>query len=364
MIAYKAVGLGFEIINAMNKQVEHFHPNKIRQILLLAAVIGLGWILWREMYFMLGGFLGAIALYVLMRRPMLYLVFKRKWKHWIAALILILLSLGIIIYPFAWVINLLIERLTPYLTDTTKLQASLEQIDKFLRDKYNFDLLSSGNIEKVSGFATNIGGMIISTTLNTLTNLFVMYFILWFMLMRVGYIQRWLLKALPVKRANADKVIHEIRDMVMSNAVGIPVLGLVQGIVAMIGYYIFGVSEPILWGVITGIASVIPFIGTMAAWVPLAILAFANGDNSNGIGLSLWGLIVIGGSDNVFRFVLQKYLADIHPMITVFGVIFGLNLFGFLGLIFGPLLIALFLLLVRIYYDEFVYDEGNEGVGE
>jgi predicted PurR-regulated permease PerM len=143
--------------------------------------------------------------------------------------------------------------------------------------------------------------------------------------------------------------------MVMSNSIGIPVLGLVQGIVAMIGYSLFGVKEPVLWGIITGIASVIPIIGTMAAWVPLTVLTFAQGDTSNGIWLGVWGLIVIGGSDNVFRFILQKYLADIHPLVTVFGVIFGLNLFGFMGIIFGPLLISLFILLIRIYFDEFVH---------
>jgi len=339
----------------MVQPFDHIHPNKIRQILLLATLLFLGIILWQEMYFMLGGFLGAIVLYVLMRRPMLYLVYKRKWKHGIAATVLMVLSLGIIIYPFAWVINLLIERITPVITDTSQLQASLNKIDTFLREKYDFDLLSAGNIEKVSGYATNIGGKVISTTLSTLTNLLVMYFILWFLLMKVGHVQIWLRKALPVKKANADKVILEIREMVKSNAIGIPVLGVIQGIVAIIGYSLFGVEEPMLWGVITGITSVIPFIGTMAAWVPLAVLAFANGDQGNGIALTLWGLVVIGGSDNVFRFILQKYLADIHPVITVFGVIFGLNLFGFLGIIFGPLLISLFILMTRIYFDEFVH---------
>ncbi len=338
----------------MEQPLDHIHPNKIRQILLLSTLVFLGIILWQEMYFMLGGFLGAIVLYVLMRRPMLYLVYRRKWKHWVAAVLLILLSLGIIIYPFAWVINLLIERLTPIIADTSGLQASLNKIDAFLREKYDFDLLSIGNIEKVSGYATNIGGKVITTTLSTLTNLIVMYFILWFLLMKVGHVKIWLRKGLPVKKVNADKVILEIREMVMSNAVGIPVLGIIQGIVAIIGYMMFGVEEPILWGVITGIASVIPFVGTMAAWVPIAILTFANGEQGNGIALTLWGLIVIGGSDNVFRFVLQKYLADIHPVITVFGVIFGLNLFGFLGIIFGPLLISLFILMMRIYFDEFV----------
>jgi predicted PurR-regulated permease PerM len=350
----------------MINSIDQIHPNKIRQVFLLAILVGLGYILWREMYFMFTGFLGAVAMYVIMRRPMLYLVFKKKWKRWLAALVLILLSLLIIIYPIAWIINMLIDRLAPQIADTTKLQASLQKIDAYLQGKYGFDLLSGGNIEKLSDWATSLGGKVVSTTLNTLTNLFVMYFILWFMLMKVGYIQRWLRKALPVKQENAEKVLKEMRGMIMSNSIGIPVLGAVQGIVAMIGYSMFGVEEPILWGIITGIASVIPIIGTMAAWVPLTILAFAHGDNSNGIWLALWGLIVIGGSDNIFRLILQKYLADIHPLITVFGVIFGLNLFGFLGIIFGPLLISLFLLFMRIYFDEFspgheeVVEEGNE----
>ena len=74
------------------------------------------------------------------------------------------------------------------------------------------------------------------------------------------------------------------------------------------------------------------------------------------IGITLWGLIVIGLSDNVIRMILQKHLGDAHPLLTVFGVIVGLNMFGFLGLIFGPLIISLFLLLVKIYVKEFVPD--------
>lgn len=351
----------------MENHHEQIHPNKIRQVLLLATLVILGWILWSEMYFMFTGFLGAVALYVLLRRPMLYLVFQKKWKHWVAALVLILLSLLVIIYPFAWIINILIDKLSPYLQDSTQLQTSLNQIEIYIRDRYGFDLFSMSNVEKVSGLATSVGTTIISATLNTVTNLFVSYFILWFMLMKVGHFQRFLSKALPVRRTNADALIKEIREMIMSNSIGIPVLGLVQGIVAMIGYRMFGVEEPILWGIITGIASVIPIVGTMAAWVPLTVLAFARGDTSNGIWLGLWGLIIIGGSDNVFRFILQKYLADIHPLITVFGVIFGLSMFGFMGIIFGPLILSLFFLLFRIYYDEFEpleegVEKGSEGV--
>lgn len=68
----------------------------------------------------------------------------------------------------------------------------------------------------------------------------------------------------------------------------------------------------------------------------------------------MWGFFAIGSVDNIARFVLQKRLADVHPLITILGVLMGIGLFGFLGIIFGPILISMFILLVRIYNDEFV----------
>jgi predicted PurR-regulated permease PerM len=88
-------------------------------------------------------------------------------------------------------------------------------------------------------------------------------------------------------------------------------------------------------------------------WIPLAIYTLSLGAQWQGIGVALWGFLVIGSVDNIARFVLQRKLADVHPLITIFGVIIGINLFGFIGVVFGPLLISMFLLLVKIYLNEF-----------
>lgn len=343
---------------------DHIPARKVRQVLFLAIIGLLGWFIYREMQFMLGAFLGAVALYTLLRRPMFRMVYQWKWPKALSALLLILLTFIIIIMPLSWVVNFLIDEISSHLKDTSKIQENVLKIEAYLQKRYNIDLLSEGNVAKVPGFLATLGGKLVNTTLNTLANLFIMYFILWFMLVKVGGIEKWVQKHLPLKSANRMRLMRESNQVVVSNAVGIPVLGAVQGIVAMIGYLIFGVENAVLWGVITGISSVIPFVGTMAAWVPLVILRFAAGDTDNGIWLGLWGLIVIGGSDNIFRFILQKYMADIHPLITVFGVIVGLGLFGFLGLIFGPLLISLFILLIKIYYDEYVAEDiADEAAG-
>ena len=329
------------------------HPNKIRQVLMLSCVLLLGYLLFSQMAFMLNAFLGALALYMLMRKPMFKMVYEWKMKKWLVTLLLVLASLIVIVLPFAFIINIIIDKLGPIIQNTTLINDTLLKIETFVLDKSGVDILSKANVSKIPDFLTRFGAKAVGSTLGAFTNLVVMYFVLWFMLVNGGNMERWLRNNLPFKSINTSILLQEVRSMVFSNTIGIPVLGAIQGVLAILGYYIFKVDEPVLWGIITGIASVIPFVGTLAVWVPIVILKFAGGEVTNGYWLLAWGLIVIGSSDNVIRFVLQKYIADVHPLITVFGVIIGLNLFGFFGLIFGPLLLSIFLLLVRIYRDEF-----------
>ena len=97
-----------------------------------------------------------------------------------------------------------------------------------------------------------------------------------------------------------------------------------------------------------------PMIGSALIWVPAGIFKLSEGASWQGIAIILYGLLVIGTVDNVFRLVFQKKFADIHPLITILGVIVGLQLFGVPGLIFGPLLISYFILLLKIFNEEFL----------
>jgi predicted PurR-regulated permease PerM len=142
--------------------------------------------------------------------------------------------------------------------------------------------------------------------------------------------------------------------MVLSNAVGIPVIAFIQGIVSLIGYFFIGIDEPWFWFVVTCITGMIPVVGAALAYVPIAIILFAKNDTWPGVFMLIYGFGVVGTVDNLFRFMLAKKIGNVHPLVTVFGVIIGLQLFGFIGLIFGPLLISLFLLLLKIYSSEFI----------
>jgi predicted PurR-regulated permease PerM len=126
-----------------------------------------------------------------------------------------------------------------------------------------------------------------------------------------------------------------------------------QGTIAFFAYLALGVNDPGFWFVVTCIASMMPVVGAALAYVPVAILLFAAGMNIRGLIMLIYGFGVVSTVDSIFRFWLQKRIGNVHPMITAFGVILGLSLFGFIGLIFGPILISLFLLLIRIYSNEF-----------
>lgn len=101
------------------------------------------------------------------------------------------------------------------------------------------------------------------------------------------------------------------------------------------------------------VVSVVPLVGAFLGIIPVFLIALSSGETFQAWGILLYGLIVVGTTDTLIRLYALKKLNNVHPLITVIGVIVGVPMFGFIGLIFGPLLISLFLLVVRIYADEY-----------
>ena len=143
----------------------------------------------------------------------------------------------------------------------------------------------------------------------------------------------------------------------MANAIGIPVVAIGQGLIALIGYLIFGAPSAILLFALTCVASMLPIVGAAIIYIPVCIFMIAEGNVGPGLGLAAYCIIVVGLTDNLLRFTLLKKLENIHPLNTVFGIIMGINLFGFMGLIFGPILISITILLIQVYRDEFGEDD-------
>lgn len=330
------------------------NQNWIKQIFFLLILVSLGALLFFELSGFLPALLGAITLYIVLRKWMFYLVNKKKWKKTLAAALLISITVIVILLPVSLFINMLTSKIGYAIDHSNELVTALKKVIAHAEQRFGLSLLSEENINKLGNFiARSISGLL-GATFNALGTILFMYFILYFMLVNSQKMESSLYEHTPLKDENVAKLGYEVKNIVWSNAIGIPVIALMQGIVGLIGYLIIGVNEPMFWFVATCFTSMIPVVGAALAYIPLSIILFSNDQDWQGVAVLLYGLILVGSTDNIFRFVLIKKIGNVHPLITIFGVIIGLKLFGFFGLIFGPLLISIFILLLKIYSNEFV----------
>jgi len=330
---------------------------KIKQVFLLALILVLAGLICFNLSLFIPSVLGAITLYIITRKYNLYLQEEREWKPWLASTIIILGTLVILILPIYFIADLLIEKLGNASVYMQKFNVFVDKIHDYVYSNTRIDLLSKENLTKLKDKVGSFSTSALSSTFNTLTVVLSMYFILYFMLEKPRLFERLVRSSAPLKKANINLLGEKIQKMVVANAIGIPVVALGQGIVAIIGYWIFGAPSPILLFALTAVASMIPIVGAAIIYVPVCIFMIAEGNMGAGLGLAAYCLIAVGLTDNLLRFTLLKRLENIHPLNTVFGIIMGMNLFGFMGLIFGPILISITVLLIQVYRDEFSDDD-------
>jgi predicted PurR-regulated permease PerM len=338
--------------------------NRIKQVLLLAALILLIWVAIKELFFCMPGLLGAVTLYILSRASYFQLVYKKKWRKGRAAglfLIYYLLLLGIPIYL---AITLISPKINSVLNDPGATIDSIKQAVLLVQDKIGIELTTqdalSNSLNKITAFLPSL----LNSTANLLTNLIIMLFFLYYMLYHGSEMEKTLFRTIPMKDKNVTMLAAETKKLVRANALSIPLISIIQGLTATLGYFIFGVHEWALWGFLTGVFAFFPVVGTMIVWIPLVIYTYTTGNSGMAIGLALYSIIVTGNVDYISRITIMKRLGNVHPVITVLGVLVGLGLFGFIGLIFGPLLVNYIIVLFKIYMNEFVEPLAEEYAAE
>lgn len=336
----------------MQKLFEKINVQKA--ILFIALLLIL--IILVELKYFISGLLGAITLYVLTRKFYLRLVEEKKRNKNLSITLIIFLIIITFAIPLWIILEILIPKINEFLSDRDAILDKFNSIrilienNEFLK---RFDLTFSD--EKVLQLLNKIVSYIPSTVQwvgQTFANIFTALFILYFMLINARVMEERFKELLPVSKESKKFFLRENADLITSNAYGIPILGFAQGVIAMIGYSIFGVHNAIFWGLLTGAASIVPVLGTMFIYIPVCVYQIASGDVSGGLFLTLYCLVLVGGIDNVLRFTLLKKMADIHPLITVFGVVLGLKIFGVMGLVFGPVFLSLPGILFKIYKIE------------
>ena len=327
--------------------------DRMKQALVLLLIILIAVLLIAQLAVFLPGLLGGITLYILSRGYYFQLIFHRKWRKGWTALLFIVFYLVIISLPVYLSVDLVTPKITKIVENQDKITASLQDIATKIETKTGMKVFSPENIKTATQKISSFVPKLLSGTATMLANLLMMFFLLYFLLIGGRDMEKNLNRLIPLKPHNIEVLAGETKMMIKANALGIPIICVVQGVFAALGYWIFGMEDWGLWGFITGVFAFFPLVGTMIVWVPIMLYLFSQGSTWPALGLGLYSLIVTGNVDYVARISFMKKIGDVHPLVTVLGVIVGLNLFGFVGLIFGPLLISYFLILVKIYVNEF-----------
>ena len=331
-------------------------PALVRQLFVIIIILFLLILIFREIIPYLGGVLGAITFYVLLRKWMVILL-RKGWNENLASGLLMLGSFVGILVPISLIIIMLTSKIGKAVDNSERvIEAVKTQVDKW-EISVGYDLSSQIITSKIASWIGDNLKNLAGGTFDAFIAIGILYFMLYYMLTNRSQLREALDEYIPIGHDNLVLIGKESSDMVRANALGIPLVAICQGVIALIGFLIFGVPDPFFWFVITTIGSMIPFIGTAIGIIPVTILLYAQGMHWQAVAIFIYGMVVVGATDNFIRLYVLKRLSNVHPLITLFGVVVGVPLFGFIGLIFGPLLISLFLLIVKIYKNEYGKNE-------
>ncbi len=178
---------------------------------------------------------------------------------------------------------------------------------------------------------------------------FLAFFALYYLLKDGEALRQAIRRIIPLEGTRTDAIFEKLYLMANSVIRGSLVVAVVQGILVGTGFLMFGLSNPVLWGLVSIVAALIPVIGTAIIVIPAVAMLAIYGNIAGAVGLTIWGFVIVGLIDNFLRPLLIERRANAHPLLVLISVLGGLSVFGPMGFVLGPFTLSLFLALLEIY---------------
>jgi predicted PurR-regulated permease PerM len=272
-----------------------------------------------------------------------------------AALITTLFIVLLITIPALFFANTLLhEAITIYNSiGAVDLHTPSEKLKEITGLNIEFDRYIKETIREASNLFIKSSTEIIRFLATGFVHLFATFFMMFFFLRDGKSIAREVRRSLPLSEYQKTRLFKGVTDKINGIFLGFLALGIAEFLAAFIGFSIAGIENALIWSLIVAIFAYIPILGPAAVWVPAAIYLFINGNVGQAIFLSIYFIIVLSFyMDNILRAQLIGKTAKIAPIISLLGIFGGIILFGIVGLIVGPLILSLFLLVYKLYMEE------------
>ncbi len=228
-----------------------------------------------------------------------------------------------------------------------------------LLPKGNLDYYIQVSIEKITKFIVeNFSAFLVSLP-SIMLNFFIMIFAVYYLLKDGDQISKRIKNLLPLRESHKQKVLARFHDLTFGSFYGSILIAVLQGVLGGLGFLILGVPSALLWGFVMILFALIPYFGTAIIWLPAALNLIFQGYLQNdtsftirGVILMIYGLLVVSTVDNILKPKLIGSKTNVHPVLVLLGVLGGMKLFGFIGIILGPVMLALLMTFIEIYETE------------
>lgn len=298
--------------------------------------------------------LSAVILYILLKPSFQYLVHKKHLGKSLSAILVLVLSLLIIVLPLAGLSFMILHKLILFQKNPEILTDILNRIQNLTGSDVDVKGMLHQSINDISKWAIGTFSFFLNGTLRGFISLIVIYFTLFFMFRSDEKFEATLYKYLPFDKKISSQFGAELKKITYSNVIGQGLIGLCQGFVVAIGFLIFGIPDPLFWGIISVFVCFLPIVGAPIIFVPAGIIELSSGNTLAGVGILIWGAVLVTLIDNFLRQFISRRIANTHPLITIIGVIIGIPFFGFIGLVIGPFMLSCFILLVKMYEKNYL----------
>lgn len=276
----------------------------------------------------------------------------------LAAIILIIMIIIIIIVPSLYLTVTIFTQTRDIIfgigaAEFTNLQIIEKSLESFLGTDVNFaETLRVWILNLSSTIQSFVIGNIITftkTIVNFVAGTVLMFFIMFYLFIDGKRIVVQLKEQLPMEEKYKNYLFDRAYKTIQGLFLGQFLTAIVQGVLAGIGYLVFGVPNVVLFGFLTGAFSLIPFFGPPAVYIPISLFLLSQGSLFGGLGLLLYGFLLLSNIDNFIKPWVVRFRSKVHPLYVILGVVGGVAFIGFSGIVVGPLILTLFQEVLSVY---------------
>jgi predicted PurR-regulated permease PerM len=325
----------------------------------LLAVAGI-FFLWTVSPIWVPVFLGVLLAVV--ASPLQRRLERRHHKHprvlaGAISMVTVALGLGLVVFMGYFVVRELLHYLTVQAPAHQKAAEQWLHAPRVSRLLHRFGQSPDSVLKQIGGYGhavvahlTDIvGGLLAATSHFALIVIFTTI-TSYYLLLEGPALARFLVRMVPLPREETRALMREFHEVAIGTLLGIGVIALVQGTLAGLGFWIFGLGKPLVWGALCAVASLVPAIGTGIVCVPAGIIFALTGHVVGGVGLLVyWAVIITSIPDYWLRPRLMKGHMRLHELLVLISVFGGIEAFGAIGILVGPMFVAMFVALLRIY---------------